>query len=655
MAGAVAVCIMAAYSLFAVPESPSPEDGLIRITSDEELQNFLEENRNRDHYAEYKTEFFPVGKMTTNSVEDQSSQTVAGEAYEMAPMALAGEDGSYAEYYSTTNIQVAEVDEADFVKNDGKYIYIISGGRLVIAEAYPPENAAIVSETKIEGDPEEIFVNGDKLIIFENCRKDEWIKPETSAAPVLVTSDVASAKIYDISDRTNPLLSRTIEIPGYYDNSRMIGDYVYFISQDPLYYNYDDVSMPYVAEDGVGIIRPAVWCPDIPYDSYVMYTITSFNIDDKSKTGAESFLLGRDNTLFVSKDNVYMAYQKDMYYSGGPVFIEESGDGAYRSSEPVQKTVIHRFGIDNEKIEYAATGMVPGRLLNQFSMDEYEGNLRVATTVDSWMSTGGESYNNVYVLNPDLEITGELENLAPDETIYSARFAGDLLYLVTYKRIDPFFVIDLSNPEQPGILGKLKIPGYSDYLHPLDDTHIIGIGRSTYENEWGGVSTGGVKIALFDVSDLNNPVCIDNMEIGGSGSDSEALNDHRAFLLDKKRNILVIPITEITERHVENSRYVGSYSKGLWNGAYVLGVSPDTGFSIKGKVAHSDDDDTSYYYDTSSTVRRSLFMDDFLYTISDEKIVSGSIDNPEDIISEIELPTQERYPVYYKNAVDVVY
>lgn len=655
--GAFGVCIMAAYTLMeGGQEITVPDDYLLQINSGDELRQFLKENRNTGYDVDYGMEFVPGTKTTLSAAEDSSSQAAPKGSYS-APLAtpvataLWTGDGS-ADTYSTTNIQVEDVDEADFVKNDGKYIYIVKGKKLIITRAYPPEDAAVISKTEIEGNAQELFINENKLIVFYNGQKEIWVTPGNSAAPVPVTNEVATAGIYDISDPEDPVLERTIDVPGNYENSRMIGDFVYLVSKDPLYDAYDEIIMPYVAEDGVEILKPDLWCPRISRSSYVMYTITAFSVDDRKKTGSESFLLGWDNTLYVSTDNVYMAYQKDSGYYRAPVFIEDSmEEESDVSSESYQNTVIHRFSIDDDRIKYAATGEVPGRLLNQFSMDEYEDKLRVATTVDSWMSAGGKSYNNVYVLDSNLNTMGKLENLAPDESIYSARFMGDLLYLVTYKRIDPFFVIDLSNPEQPGILGKLKIPGYSDYLHPLDEKHIIGIGKSTYENEWGGVSEGGLKIALFDVTDLNNPECIDKIEIGDSGSDSEVLNDHRAFLLDKRNNILVLPVTEITKIPVKDSRYGDSYSRGMWNGAYVFEVSPESGFTLKGKTTHSEESETGYYYMRTGRVKRSLFMDDVLYTISDEKIVASSLNDPDKIISGVELPSSQDYTDYYGRVV----
>jgi uncharacterized secreted protein with C-terminal beta-propeller domain len=196
------------------------------------------------------------------------------------------------------------------------------------------------------------------------------------------------------------------------------------------------------------------------------------------------------------------------------VNIEDSLDEYdFKKEMENKKTFIHRIAIDNGLIEHKAKGEVYGSLLNQFSLDEDDGFLRVATTLSMW-SGKRIQFSNVYVLNEDLKVVGEVKNIAPDERIYSTRFLGDKLYMVTFKQIDPFFVIDLKDPKNPEILGELKIPGFSTYLHPYDENTIIGIGKQTKENEWGGVDESALKISLFDVSDFSNPKEIDTYEIG---------------------------------------------------------------------------------------------------------------------------------------------
>ena len=343
-----------------------------------------------------------------------------------------------------------------------------------------------------------------------------------------------------------------------------------------------------------------------------------------------------------------------------------------------------------------------GYLLNQFSMDENGDYFRVATTTEFYgrvplpvqaqsaeskpeavsigafpddiesnsVSSGVQKtidskmsipqprpiresryvmYNNVYVLDDDLKIVGKLEAIAPDERIYSTRFIGERLYMVTFKRIDPLFVIDLSNPSNPEILGELKIPGFSDYLHPYDENHIIGIGKETEGNEWGGVSVKGVKLALFDVSDVKAPKQLDKYEIGDSGTDSEALHEHKAFLFDKKKNLLVIPVTEVKQKPYYDERY-GYYRQRYWQGAYVFSLSVEDGFKVKGKISHAQDEEGEryYYYGSPNAVRRALYMDDVLYTVSGYKIKANDLNEISKELKEIKLPYEkERYDYPY--------
>jgi uncharacterized secreted protein with C-terminal beta-propeller domain len=271
-------------------------------------------------------------------------------------------------------------------------------------------------------------------------------------------------------------------------------------------------------------------------------------------------------------------------------------------------------------------------------MDEYNNNLRLATTSSIYTPSGQYTYNNVYVLDGKMSTIGSLTHIAEQETIYSTRFIGDRLYMVTFKRIDPFFVIDLAKPETPKILGKLKIPGYSDYLHPYDATHIIGIGKETTTNEWGGVSTSGVKLSLFDVSDVANPKQLDKVQIGDAGSDSAALTDHHAFLFDKAKNLLVIPVMAVTANPAAKGDYYTTQPQ-VWYGAYVFGLTPQTGFTLRGTVQHGTGDNGYYNYGSSmSDVKRSLYIGNVLYTMSAKQIKANSLDDINTTIATIPLP-----------------
>ena len=265
--------------------------------------------------------------------------------------------------------------------------------------------------------------------------------------------------------------------------------------------------------------------------------------------------------MFVSEDNIYISYpvyQPVAYRQPLPMpqfslsaledtynYLTESEksslSGDISGSKPMaavvdpSRTVIHKIAINNGKIDYVSKGEVHGNLLNQYSMDEYNGNLRVATTSNVYTNQGSNLSNNVYVLDGSMKTIGSLEQIALGEKIYSTRFMNDRLYMVTFKQMDPFFVIDLSSPTSPKVLGELQLPGFSDYLYPYDATHIIGVGKDTTINQWGGTQATGLKLALFDVSDVTTPKLVGKFVINSSGADSEVLRDPKAFLFDKIR------------------------------------------------------------------------------------------------------------------------
>jgi len=360
--------------------------------------------------------------------------------------------------------------------------------------------------------------------------------------------------------------------------------------------------------------------------------------NDGEEPAYETILLGASSTLYVSLNNIYLTFP----VWGTDILGREVWDSPRIS--------IHRIHIEGNSIEYEASGDVPGMVLNQFSMDEYDGHFRVATT--TW---GETTANHVYVLDMDLNIVGSLEDLAPGETIYSARFMGERGYLVTFKQVDPLFVIDLSDPNNPRELGYLKVTGYSDYLHPYDETHIIGIGKETTDaGEFAWYQ--GVKISLFDVSDVSNPQEIDKLEIGDRGSESPVLYDHKAFLFDRSRNLMVMPIlvAEVDQSQYPEGVPSWAYGEPVWQGAYVFDISIDDGLQIRGRITHIEDivDPEYYYYYSPFAVERSLYIGDVLYTISQAKIQMNSL---EDLayINEVELPYTAWTPYDYPEETEV--
>jgi uncharacterized secreted protein with C-terminal beta-propeller domain len=323
------------------------------------------------------------------------------------------------------------------------------------------------------------------------------------------------------------------------------------------------------------------------------------------------------------------------------------------------KTTITKFNLDNGKVIFVGYGSVNGTLLNQFSMDEYNNHFRIATTIEGYSNNKDTSTNNVYVLDDKLAIKGKIEGIAPSEKIYSVRFMGDRGYMVTFRHVDPLYVIDLSDPANPEILGQLKIPGYSDYLQPYDETHLIGIGKevdaSIDENlvhTEGAVyytAIQGVKISIFDVSDVENPIEMYKEVIGDRGTESLAATDHKAFLFDKDKNLLVVPMTvaELSPGQVKSDQ--GQYT---FDGAYVYDISLDRGLTLKGKITHYDNNDSLlkagyYYYGGDLSIKRSLYINNILYTFSNNRLKLNNLSTIDEIKTLILRESNIKPPIYY--------
>jgi len=521
----------------------------------------------------------------------------------------AGSHEIYTNDYSGTNVQVEGVDEADVVKTDGEYIYYAKEDQVIIIKAYPAEEAGIVARITLPQYVSDIYVSDDRLVVF--TAKEYYYYYYMRENPTEENGPETTVTVYDITVRANPEKIREFGMDGSYLNSRLIGDYLYFIITTPAYIYDDELILPGFKENDTWTnIEPIqIWCPNNTRGWMQYHTIASLNIqDNESQLTTETFLLDGGSTIYVSPTNLYLTSQG-------------------WSSE----TTITKIGIEEGAITFKANGTVPSYILNQFSMDEHNGYFRVATTDRNWRTSS--SGNNVYVMNEDLEIVGTLEKLAPGEEIYSARFMGERCYLVTFKKVDPLFTIDLSDPENPTVLGKLKIPGFSDYLHPYDENTLIGIGKETEEAEEGDFAWHqGVKISLFDVSDVENPRELAKYEIGDRGSDSPARYDHHAFLFSRARNLLVIPVLEAS---IDEDDFSGSvpdnfYGEYTYQGAYVFDISHE-GIELRGQVTHLDEDDldllkSGYWFDSEYSVERSLYIEDNLYTMSQGMIKINNLE-----------------------------
>jgi uncharacterized secreted protein with C-terminal beta-propeller domain len=524
--------------------------------------------------------------------------------------------------YSGTNIQVEGVDEGDIVKTDGNYLYLAKNNTIIIILAYPPGDAMIVSKIKLDDTVNDLFLSDDKLVVFTNRWKvvSDNIIPEF----FLPGKDVVTITVFDISNKDDPVQERQLSIDGNYFSSRMIGEYVYFIIKNPANTNLEYAGLPIIRE---GKIWSQIQAEDLYYhnvsEGWMEYTtIMAVNVHNPEKEiYSETFLLDNSASIYVSLNNLYLA--------------SWDWDG---------NTTITKIHISEGAIKYMADGVVNGRVLNQFSMDEHDGIFRIATTsweqaADPYNSWALRESNNVYTLNEEMKVIGSLTGLAPNESIFSARFISDRCYLVTFKKVDPLFTIDLSDPENPKVLGKLKIPGFSNYLHPYDENILIGIGQETVEAEQGDFAWyQGIKISLFDVSNINDPKELAKIEVGDRGSHSPAQWDHHAFLFSKKKSLLVIPILEAK---IDKDDFAGkvppsTHGEYVYQGAYVFYVSPE-GITLRGRVTHIDDSSeftkSGYWFYSERSVKRSLYINDVLYTISDAIVKLSDFTTLNEIVS----------------------
>jgi len=570
--------------------------------------------------------------------------------------------------YSTTNVQVAGVDEPDIVKTDGTYLYVVAKQAVFIIKAYPPEEASILSQITITNvSISNIFIQEDNLVVFgdtsgfytypllEGDIKSDIIRPDIWWGGETQTV----INVYDINDRTNPILEKEIRIDGGYFDARLIDEYVYVVATEytyNIYYAVDEknytLNIPQISIDSktVNISASDIYYVDVPELSDTMTHVISLNLNTNDVV-EKSFMLGSSQTMYVSKNNIFLASAHYPYY---PLLYRNQGD--ISSLNDQETTILHKISITTGDVSYIAQGEVPGHILNQFSMDEHNGFFRIATTVGNNWGEDTQSSNNIYILDETLKQVSQIENIAPGESIYAARFLGDRAYLVTFVQVDPLFTIDLSDPYNPRILGELKIPGYSEYLHPYDETHIIGIGKEVDPSiDADKVHTPGaiyytailgLKLALFDVSDIENPVEEAKIVIGDRGTDSPALYDHKAFLFDREKELLIIPVSlyeitqEVKDRYINSSGTEELFGEFTFQGAYVYGLSLDSGFEYKGRITHQTPEQMQYspdyywYWGYSNTdITRTLYINNILYTISGEMVKMNSLDDLSEINS----------------------
>jgi uncharacterized secreted protein with C-terminal beta-propeller domain len=605
---------------------------------------------------------------------------------------VAGADAKsslFSSDYSTTNIQVAGVDEADVVKNDGKYIYMIKGDSVRIIDAYPANNMKELVKIKLETDPSEMFYPSEMYVDENTLVVIGGLTPSYVGYVPSYRSDMpyygsGKTKVYvlDITNRSNPVVKRSIEFDGNYHTSRKIGNTLYTVLNRYIGYiyplHYDSTTntnvnsspediMPKMKDSTTNTEQPIVKCSDViilPRPQNINYIITAaIPLSDTTKEVSSTVIVGNSENVYASRSNLYIA-------------ATDWRGGYFRAYQP-ENTAIYKFTLGDGAIAFLAAGSVKGRIINQFSMDEHHGYFRIATTTgNSWNSQDPPS-NNLYILDNNMKEVGKIEGIAKGESIYATRFMGNRAYMVTFKSIDPLFVIDTTDPGKPVLAGELKIPGYSTYLHPYDENHLIGFGNEVDESIDADkvhssdavyyTAVQGLKLGLFDVTDLNHPTELFKEVIGERGTTSDILTNHKALLFDPSKNLLAFPIivTELPKDTCNSHTYTtcpsacqkvcvptnctltngiqvcttdcdGSNSctsptyvepNIVFAGAYIYHIDLKNGFTLKGKITHFSADDMANTsmgnygsMDYNKMIQRIIYIGENLYTISQAMI-----------------------------------
>lgn len=623
--------------------------------------------------------------------------------------------GGGAQQASGTNTQVAGVDEADFVKNDNEFIYVVAKGKLQILKAWPASELKRIGEIAVEGTPKRLYVTNNKALVYSALGP---VAAATGASPVgpwggvsydggsgecaygydcefTGDSQVLKITLFDLSDRTAPKLLRETTFSGSYLNSRRIDNMVHTVVVFP------DVSVPGLQFWPSELSDPWKWCgkpEDFPYtsaqltqmfatlaaknkalidassiaqylpgikdkrytatgtleengllqdckgfylsqegDGKSLVSVVSMAMDDLGPIGATT-VVGRTGAVFASKEALYLGVR---HYAGQTKGWYYEGEGAVQEA-----TTVHKFKFQGgNKTSYVGSGAVKGRILNQFSMDELNGVLRIATTTGHAPSP--TAHSTVATLAPvqiadggvQLAVQGMLDNIAPSEDIRSVRFDGEVGYVVTFKKTDPLFVFSLKDPKNVKMLGELKIPGFSTYMHVLDANHLLTIGYDA-DDQGSFAWFTGIRLQIIDVSDYSNPKLDYAEVIGTRGSTSDAATNHLAFTYFSAKHWLGLPITVC-----ENSSGGGSYgTKMSFSGLYVYDVTSGSGFKKLGGLASAPAETSSegsmcgnWWTQSNSWVKRSVFMDDYVYAISGDAVISAAVAALDKPLAKVEL------------------
>ena len=707
---------IASPNLLAFTDCEELEDQLKSSISEEYRIQLLQAVEQQYFYGGW----FEDDMMMDGAVAESFSDSASGGSNSIQPRREQGTD------FSGTNNQEQGVDEADFVKTDGYYIYFLNGNTLVILGVPEFGELEPLSNTSIEGTPQAMMLDGDRLVVISTV--SSWNIPPTNPLYEAMdwdeeysswrTSSLTKFSVFDISDRSNPDLERELFLEGSYITAREVNGTIRTVShawlnlpqmkswldlpegywdldyEDPLRLEIrEKVAYQTMLENqqsldkiSIGDIIPRVY--ERISGAVIIHGLSDSECNDfvapedglnRGFNSIFTFDLGADRFDFDA-DHIVGNYPM-VYASQDQLILSENawdwwwfwGDDGSRES-----TNLHTFDISNPaETIYTGSGRVDGTILNQFSLSEYQGIIRVATTEGQWarwwMEDPEPMSSSVVTLThqvntstgeQSLEEVGKVDGIAPEERIWSARFDGDRAYLVTFRQIDPLWVIDLSNPAQPIILGELEIPGVSTYIHPLSKDALLTIGMGPAGEDGFGLDWSSTRLSIFDISDPTAPTVSSILSVSpvSNGDDnswtwsySEASYEHKAFQYWAPKDMLAIPLS--TYRYNTWYDSAGNYH---WNYDYVsklmlVNIPLDgTNMTVHGEVNHSNffnDDDNNYWWNDYN-IRRSIFMGDYVYAISSGGVTATNLTSMEQSAS-VQLDYQSPYNNYYVEDVAV--
>jgi len=622
----------------------------VPLTADEELETYI-----KDQYA---TSVFSSDAyyFEATTVDSQMAEVFA----EAAP--APGDSGAEM---SRTNIQEAGVDESDKVKFDSTYMYVADERKISIVQAVPPDAMSLSSTIDVNGYVDSLYLYGDILAVLytpDGGDGEVWggtsrTEPADVGMPYwLPVKAQTGLLLMDVTNPSAPERITEMVADGSFVSSRLTGGKLHIIQQflpqlPALSLSYEgtesdrnaaiqanrDALAPLSLDDLIPLYKLVdqngstleddrlvavedFYQPDDPEGGSIA-TITTFDMDRPDEPHQSIGIIADIHLIYASSNALYTTVARWNPEADGSALYDQR-----------QQTVIHRFNLGVEGVTFSGKGQVQGRILNQFSLGEYAGVLRIATTTgnDWWTNTGLS--NHVYCLQEEgdsLVVIGRLEGIAPGETLYSARFVGTRGFLVTFVRVDPLFTLDLADPTDPKIAGELKVPGFSEYIHPLGEDHLLTIGKDTLEQE-GFVWVQGVQLSVFDISDFSNPSLLHKEIVGVRGTGSEALYNHKAFTFWAERDLLAIPVRLYEYANPPENAW--DWAEQTFSGVMVYRITIDGGFGALGRISTSTDQGYDYGW------TRGAFVDSSVYAVKSSMIRSAEIDDIANTVTEILLP-----------------